>query len=372
MKKVILLSLFISLSFSALFAQNEQTKDQFVYTDTIESIFLKENMVIYIYLPPNYYNSNDTYPLQVVLGNHSRSKIYSSISEYLSRPYHMVELKQLHTIPESIVVGVGNPNSENLNEYINFISQEIIPLIERRFSKCHFKTIIGHSRGGELVLRTMLDENSPFQAFYSSAPVNSEFFIEEISKEETLSFLRESKKRLFLAASKKDYFYEGNVKLIAVLNQIDSESFSFKSVLKTTDNHHTIFPVTITDALLFIFNDWKFTIPEKETPNMTELFINHYNYLSERVGIEIIPPEFDFYILAYILNERNQMEEKIKLLETSKRLYPKAINADAFLARTYLSMGNVKKARIHNELSLILNPENVFSIETKNLIENKK
>lgn len=51
---------------------------------------------------------------------------------------------------------------------------------------------------------------------------------------------------------------------------------------------------------------------------MTELFMNHYNKLSEETGLQIKPPEFDFYLLAYVLNERNQIEEKIEFLERRK------------------------------------------------------
>jgi Putative esterase len=368
MKKIVII-LFVIFQTSA-FCQG--IEKQLVFTDTIQSKFLNESKLIHIYLPPDYYSSNDTYPLQVVLGYYSRTRMYYSISDYLSRTYHMFELNQLHTIPESIVVSVGNPNSKNMSEYNKFIVQEVIPLINKKYRKSHFKTIIGHSIGGELVLHSILDENSPFHAFYSSAPVNSDYFIKELSSEDKLSSLRKSKKRLFLAASQKDYFYVGNAKLINTFNKIDSETFLFKSTLKSSDNHHTIFPVTITDALFFIFKDWKFTIPEKDTANMTALFLKHYNQLSEKVGIEISPPEFDFYLLAYILNERGQTEEKIELLEKCKKLYPKAMNADAYLARTYYSIGDLQNAKIYNDYSLLLNPKNEFAKETKKLIEKKK
>jgi len=364
MKKIV--TIFFVIIQTSVFCQG--TDKQFVFTDTVQSKFLNRSKPIDIYLPPDYYNSNDTYPLQVVLGSHSRTHMYYSISEYLSSPYHMLELNQLHTIPESIIVGVDNPNAKNLSEYKMFIEQEVIPLIEKKFRKCHFKTIIGHSRGGELVLRSMFDENSPFQAFYSSAPVNSDYFIEELSSDDKRSFLEESKKRLFIAASQQDYFYEGNVKLIDAFNEINSQTFVFTSILKSSDNHLTIFPVTIADALFFIFKDWKFAIPEKDAANMTELFLKHYHDLSEKTGLEIDPPEFDFYLLAYILNERNQIEEKIKLLERCKKLYPNALSADAYLARTYFMMGDLKQARKHNEQSLLLNPDNDFSIQTNKLI----
>ena len=220
-------------------------------------------------------------------------------------------------------------------------------------------------------MHSILDDNSPFHAFYCSAPVNSDYFIEALSSENKLKSLKESKKRLFIAASQKDYFYEGNVKLINAFNKIDSETFLFNSILKSSDNHHTIFPVNITDALFFIFEDWKFTIPEKDATNMTELFLIHYNQLSVDVGIDISPPEFDFYLLAYILNERGQIEEKIKLLKLCKQLYPKAMNADAYLARTYYSIGDLQNAKIFNGYSLSLDPQNEFAKETEKLIEKK-
>lgn len=368
MRKIVII-LFVIFQTSA-FCQG--VEKQFVFTDTIQSKFLNESKLIHIYLPPDYYNSNDSYPLQIVIGYYSRTRMYYAISEYLSRPYHMFELNQLHTIPESIVVGIGNPNSKNMIEYNNFIVQEVLPLINKKYRKCHFKTIIGHSIGGELVLHSMLDENSPFHAFYSSAPVNSDYFIEELSNEDKISFIKESKRRLFIAASQQDYFYEGNVKLINAFNKVDSETFLFKSTLKSSDNHHTIFPVTITEALFFIFKDWKFTIPEEDATNMTELFLKHYNQLSDKAGFEISPPEFDFYLLAYILNEKGQTEEKIKLLKTCKNLYPKAINADAYLAPTYYSIGDIQNAKIFNGYSLSLNPKNEFAKETKEMIEKKK
>ena len=368
MKKIILL-LFIILQ-TSVFCQG--IDNQFVVTDTIQSEFLNESKGIQIYLPPDYYSSNDTYPLQIVLGDHSRTQMYYSIANYLSRPYHMLELNQLHTIPESIIVGVGNPNAKNLEAYNDFIVKEVIPFIERKFRKCHFKVIIGHSRGGELVLHNMLEENSPFHAFYSSAPVNSDYFIDELSKENSSSSLIASKKRLFIAASEQDYFYKGNMKLIKAFKELNSQTFLFKSVLKPDDTHHTIFPVTITNALFFIFEDWKFIIPENDSASMTELFQKHYIDLSEKMGLELYPPEFDFYVLAYILEERNQIEEKIKLLETCKMIYPSAMNADAYLARTYYSIRDLKNARIHNEQSLLINPNNDFALKTKELIEKEE
>ena len=77
MKKILII-IFVIFQ-TSVFGQG--IENQFVFTDTIQSKFLNESKVIHIYLPPDYYNSNDTYPLQVVLGYYSRTQMFYSISE---------------------------------------------------------------------------------------------------------------------------------------------------------------------------------------------------------------------------------------------------------------------------------------------------
>ena len=366
MKKILVL-LIIILQINAFSQKNDK---QFVFTDTVQSKYLNKNEVIHIYLPPDYYHSNDNYPLQVVLGKYSRTKMYASISEYLSKTYQMVDLNQLHTIPESIVVGLGHAPRNNMENYRQFVFNEVLPLIENKFRKCHYKSLIGHSLDGEFVLQILLNEKSPFHAYYCTAPTNSEYFIEELSNEVKISFLKKNKNRLFLVASQQDYFYEKNLKLIAAFSKIANKHFLFQSKVTISDTHHTIFPVSITDALFYLYKDWHFSIPANN--EMTDLFLNQYQILSETIGLQIAPPEFDFYLLAYILDTRKKTEEKIKLLKKCKEFYPEAMNADAYLARTYYSIGNLQNAKIYNGYSLSLNPKNEIAKQTKELIENKE
>ena len=319
----------------------------------------------------DYYQSNDSYPLQVVLGNYFRTRMYYSISEYLSTSYQMVNLNQLHTIPETIVVGIGHAQRNNMEAYKEFVFKEVLPLIDKKYRKCHYKSLIGHSVDGEFVLHAMFDEKSPFHAYYSSAPTNSDYFVNMLNGEYKTQVFSYSKKTLFLAASENDYFYEDNLKLIDAFDKIENDNFLFKSIIKNIETHHSIFPVTITDALFFIYNDWHFSINEKNSNNATELFIEHYEALSEKIGFKIVPPEFDFYLLAYILDVRKQTEEKIKLLKKCQELYPEASKAAAYLGRTYYSLGDLENAMIYSERSLSLNPENKFAKQTKLLLEKK-
>ncbi|PLX25560.1 MAG: hypothetical protein C0599_00420 [Salinivirgaceae bacterium] len=368
MKKI----LFILIAIIQLNAIAQEANRQFVFIDTIQSKYLNQKEVVQIYLPSDYYHSNDKFPLQVVLGKYARTKMYASISEYLSSSYHIAELKQLHTIPESIVVGLGHAPKNNMGNYRKFVCNEVLPFIEKKYRETHYKTLVGHSLDGEFVIHELLNESSPFNAYYSTAPSNSEYFIEELNKENRLLSLKKRMIKLYLVASQKDYFYKENLELIAAFKTIVNNLFVFKAKVTTSDTHHTIFPTSIIDALFFMYEDWKFDIPDKDAANTVQLFLKHYNQLSEKLGLKINPPEFDFYLLAYVLNERNQTEEKIELLKKCKELYPEALNADAYLARTYYSIGDLQNAKIYNGYALTLNPQNEFAKATKVILENEE
>jgi len=49
--------------------------NKLIITDTISSKILNRDRVIDIYLPANYFNTNDTYPIQVIIGHKQRSEM---------------------------------------------------------------------------------------------------------------------------------------------------------------------------------------------------------------------------------------------------------------------------------------------------------
>jgi predicted alpha/beta superfamily hydrolase len=275
MKKIliVILTLFQINSFC------QGTAHEFVFVETIQSKYFDKSQVIQIYLPPDYYNSKDNYPLQVVLGGYSRTSLYYSMNEYLSKTYQILDLNHVHTIPESIIVGLSKAPRNDFENFNRFIVNEVIPLVESKYRKTNYKSLIGHSSDGEFILHDLFSTDSPFQGYYCTAPTNSDYFINQLNNQETIAVLQKSKKTLFLGASQKDYFYSENLKLIEAFNKIDNGTFLFQPSIKTSDTHHTIFPELITNALLFIYKDWYFSIPDSNPEKTTELFIEHYEQL---------------------------------------------------------------------------------------------
>ncbi|WP_321296204.1 alpha/beta hydrolase-fold protein [Marinifilum fragile] len=358
----------IALLFFPILSNGQDAK-LFVRKDTIYSKVLNETRIIDVYLPPNYFDANDNYPLQIVLGNTSRTQMYYALANYLSQSYQPEHLHELYSIPQSIIVGVGHTNRKNIDNFRKYITTEVIPIISKKYRESHYKTIVGHSVSGELVLHSLLDSDSPFNSFFCSAPANSDFFIKKLRNKEIANNLTTSKRKLFFAAGENDYFNTENRILINKFKELKQKGFSFESTIKPYANHHSVLPMSIIDALFFIYQDWHFTIPEEQTVDATNLLIDHYEKISRKIGFEVQPPEFDFYLLAYLLNIRKAFNEKIKVLKMCKKYYPQAINADAYLARTYYNLGNLQEAKTYNQKALLINTDNEFAKQTKELID---
>lgn len=366
----------VSLSIIVLFllpvlSKGQNTK-QFVIKDTVHSKELNETRIIDVYLPPNYFDANDNYPLQIVLGNTSRTQMYYALANYLSQPYQPEHLHELYCIPQSIIVGVGHTNRKNIENFRKYITTEVIPFVSKKYRESHYKTIVGHSVSGELVLHSLLDSNSPFNSFFCSAPANSDFFVEKLKNKEIINNLTASKRKLFFAAGDNDYFNIENRVLIEKFEELQKKGFSFGSIIQPKANHHSVLPMSITDALFFIYQDWHFSIPEEVTSDATNLLVEHYKRVSRKIGFEVQPPEFDFYLLAYLLDILKAFDEKIKVLKMCKKYYPKAINADAYLARTYYNLGSLHEAQKYNKKALLINSENEFAGQTKELINKNR
>lgn len=344
-------------------------KHQFVLNDTIHSDILKSEQRIIVYLPPNYYEVNDEYPLQVLFGYHSRTKAVTSISEYLSLS-SAINSGRLHSIPEAITVDVGRANLYG-DRFIEFVNNELIPFIEEKYAKCNYKTLIGHSSEATYSILCMLQENNPFNACIATAPAFPDDFLESIDTSETKENFLKGKHRIYLSYSPNDKVVsvQNQENVIKWLAQIKNENLIVNCSVKPEDNHHSILISSLPEALLFIYDDWAFFLPEENSGNAVEQFLFHFQELSAKRGVEIKPPEFDFYLMTYLLDYRKEYEQKINMLESCKKKYPNAIMADAYLARTYYFLRQLEKAKEHNNMAKKINPNNQFIEQTERLLK---
>jgi len=156
--------------------------------ETIEftSTILKENRTINIYLPNSYHPDSTKEYNVIYLLDGSKDEDFIHIVGTVQ----FCSFSWINIIPESIVVGIGNidrkrdftypstieidkkelPTSGKSAKFIEFISKELKPLINKNY-KCSSKTtLIGQSLGGLLATQILFEQPELFENYIIISP----------------------------------------------------------------------------------------------------------------------------------------------------------------------------------------------------------
>jgi predicted alpha/beta superfamily hydrolase len=151
---------------------------------TIHSTILKEERDIIVHLPSQY-DSTAKYPVMYVLDGSSGDKDIANKFDILSTAGYA---------PQAIVVGIPNMTAENRqrnltppftrmdaddkdspagegDSFLSFMESELFPFIEENYPASKVRLLSGHSRGGLLVMYSLITKPGLFQArFCYSTP----------------------------------------------------------------------------------------------------------------------------------------------------------------------------------------------------------
>ena len=187
----LLITLAFLVSSCGAFAQSNPEiikKSNFSIGETIEihSEILKENRALNIYLPSSYESSTDkNYPVIYLLDGSADEDFI-----HLAGLVQFGSFSWINLVPESIVVGIANvdrkrdftyptrntqdkkdfPSSGGSEKFIDFISSEVQPLIEKNYRTNLNKTIIGQSLGGLLATEILLKSPDLFDNYIIISP----------------------------------------------------------------------------------------------------------------------------------------------------------------------------------------------------------
>ncbi len=185
-KKRFLLALFLLCLCHNLFAQEITKSDiKLGETFTFQSTILGEQRKLNIYTPPSYGKTDKDFPVIYVLDG--------SLDEDF---IHVVGLTQfssfswINTIEESIVVGISNvdrkkdftfpsnnkkdqeefPTSGHSKNFISFLKNEVIPLVDKSYQTTTDRTLIGQSLGGLLATEILYSHTALFNKYIIVSP----------------------------------------------------------------------------------------------------------------------------------------------------------------------------------------------------------
>lgn len=143
-----------------------------VRTVRIASTALGETRVLHVSVPPNYRLARQRYPLVVLLDGQAKPFFDLTVATV---GYNLTGDAHDFAMPAQIVVGVeqgdrGADLARNDIAFTKFLTDELIPFIDREYRTLPYRTLIGHSLGGRFVLMSLCRAPNNFAARIAISP----------------------------------------------------------------------------------------------------------------------------------------------------------------------------------------------------------
>jgi predicted alpha/beta superfamily hydrolase len=375
--------------FSA-FAQSNVNENQLIQlgkVDSLHSNILNESRQIWVQVPESaktLTNHPNKYPVLYVLDGGEHFLSVCSI------------LKQLApgTLPEMIIVGIGNfenrtrdltptkvveargasdwvKNSGGGERFTSFIEKELIPYIDNKYPTANYKTLIGHSFGGLLVVNTLINHSELFENYIAIDP-SLWWDNEVLSKDITKKLINEKYKNKSLFISLANPLPPDKEKELGVLIKNKTQEteglhaiYNFSKLVATSEdsklkfkykyyedeNHGTVPLISIYDGIKFLFPWYKMSSqfvdviqnPNSTATDFTNAFNKRFKKISNKLGYKVYPEEDMLNSLGYMFLSR-EPNKSLLFFNMAVEYYPKSANVYDSLADYYLAKKEYDRA----------------------------
>ena len=328
-------------------------------TETFESKKLGETREITIGLPTSYEkNTTKKYPIMILLDG-----------DYLFDPFYGALNYGAYwdDFPEVIVVAISqNKNNERETDcafnaenglpeekgeaFFEFIGQELIPYVDKKFRTAPFKMIAGHDLTATFLNFFLYKDQPIFDGYISLSPELATGMEEQIP--ERLSLIA---KPIFYYQSSADGDFKKMQERIQVMDK------SIKALAKPTLNykfdefkqtsHYSLVLQSIPSALYQFFADYhpismsEFNEKIATLPSgYTDYLANKYEKIDKTLGIKIPIRVNDFKAIEAAILKNKDYNDLDALSILAKKNYPKAMLADYELGLMFEKKGDIKNA----------------------------
>ena len=336
---------------------------------TLHSNILNEDRVVWVRTPQNYEKTKGPFPVLYLADGPSHIDLVASTMDFVAMGDRM---------PPLVIVGIANtdrtrdmtpshadeknpdgtvradPTSGGADHFVDFIQNELMPEIERRYRVAPYKIFAGHSFGGLLAVHILITRPDMFQAYIAASP--SLWWDNERTLRQAQDFLAahaELDKRFFF-----DLGNEGPPMrtpfdaLQKTLTDKTPKDFHWKSAVYPDEDHGSSVLRGYYDGLREVFLDWHTpTDQDGKIIGGLQGLEAHCRELSSRYGYEVLPAENVMNNLGYQLLGEKKVAEAIVVFQRNVELYPASANVYDSLGDGYeadgkldLATKNVQKA----------------------------
>ena len=373
-------------------AQHEDSNITIGQRLLIKSQVLGEDRPYWVYVPESYNdetNSPIKYPVLYLLDGDGFFHSATGLVQYMSAGIGFNA-----QIPEMIVVAIPNtdrsrdltpthttvdldgsemPFSESSgggDKFLQFIEEELQPEIESSYRTQPFNVLVGHSHGGLLATHAMLESRQIFQAYIAIDP--SLWWDEGVMIRRAKDLLQNAETLnghiyISMANTVVPGFDSQSVKdpiteFSALLKSAESPEFRSELQYFEAEDHGSVPLLSLYHGLLFVFDGYM--PPPALLYGEPSALKAHFERVSDRLGITLLPPEGLINVMGYeMLYFEQDVDKAIELLTLNTVNYPESFNVYDSLGEAYMVNGDESLAIANYEKSLELNPNNQNAVE---------
>ncbi|MBB6498609.1 alpha/beta hydrolase-fold protein [Pedobacter cryoconitis] len=402
-----LIILILALTAIHVNGQNNNIPVNIGHVDTLYSTVLHEKRPLWIYTPPvdTSYFSRPAFPVLYVLDGES---YFLSLNVILNQ---LGVINGNTILPHMIIVGILNTpgnrtrdltpsksevfkNSGGGEDFTLFLRNELLPYIDKNYTTAPYRTIFGHSLGGLMVINTLINHNSLFNAYIAIDPSMSYDNDKLLGQTESLPDHRNIKNAvLFLGVANT---MKPGIDTLSVRQDTTQLTHHIRSILKFSadlkhnpikglkwklryypqDDHASVPLIAAYDALRFVFCQNKF--PENQPVNqffdkkysaaeIKKMIIAHYQSLSQKMGYQVRPSEQEINNYGYTFLRQKDLERAEMFFQLNIYYYPQSFNTYDGLGDYFLSTGEKAMAAKYYKKALALKYREEIKIKLEKL-----
>ncbi len=335
----------------------------------IESAVLGETREIWIATPYGYERSNENFPVLIVLDGASHFRHASTSAEHLARS---------NRIPGIIVVAVLStqrgrdftppsddpedaidvPAHGGADQFLEFLTTELLPYIDRNYQASTHRMLSGHSLGGLFAMHTLINKPESFNGYIIMSPSldwSNQALVQRAA--EVFPDLQELEVDLFISVGNEGGETLGAVrKITGILGEDTPRGLRWKFHHMPEEHHNSMTLRSVYYGLESLFAGW--SIPDYlevyEIGGLAGLE-STYAKGGVRFGYERELPITTKLQLADDLISFNRLDEADAIILNELGTVPPSYFLN-LLAEKYDEDGNNRRAIELNTLALTLNP----------------
>lgn len=346
----------ITIIFTSLIVSGCSADDQAYFPDNhvirLQSDILQEEREIIVTLPEGYGETDSRYPVIYLLDAEQNIRHASGTADVLTRTGGM---------PPAIHVGIASADRDkNFTpskmshvaksgggpKFLEFITEELKPFIEKNFRTHPFSILEGHSLGGTFTVFAMMERPNEFDAYVVVSPAL--WWNEEGQTERAKEFFSDGKKfnkaAFFAIGTEDGYGMRRDLKrFIEVLEASNLSEFRWEHVELEGEGHMSAPLRAHYFGMKHIFSDMQ-TPPEMFDAFDAGEFLAHEKRIAAKYGLEAKQTGESYMRLAFHLMEQNEEEAALAVLRRNADAYSKWHMNYNHIGQLQEKMGDMKGA----------------------------